>query len=232
MRAFFVDLVDITMEDGGRGCLKCVPTNYGSVFFWYGWLNKKALAKTYPTFVPKEKIKEIKKNRKTGSTTKVQDQISDFLFSIIRDHPDVLDEGHAEVHLAILAPKLKQATVPDASAALKNYSEKLDKLDAFIRKNLKKKTGRVVEEVESRFEPIDFITEKEVAKYSDEYFWDDECGYLELAHRRLGCEIQIRVHFDCDETLAEVVERINRVITPIKPIVNPMFRFGRSRWPF
>jgi hypothetical protein len=232
MRELFVDLVDLAMEDAGRGCLKSVPTNYGYVFFWYGWLNKKALAKVYPSYVPKEKIKEIKKNKKLGATAKVQDQITDFLFSIIRDHPDVLGEGHVEVHLAVLTPRLRQATVQDAAAALKNHAEKLENLDTFVRKNLKKRSGRIVEEIESRFETVDFITEKEVEKYSDEYFWDDECGYVELAHRRLGCETQIRVHFDCDETLAEVVERINRVITPLKSVVDPMFRFGRSRWPF
>jgi hypothetical protein len=59
MRDLFLDLVDITMEGTGKGCLKSVPTNYGYVFFWYGWLNKKALSKWYPTYVPKELIKKI-----------------------------------------------------------------------------------------------------------------------------------------------------------------------------
>lgn len=232
MRELFLDLVDITMEDAGRGCLKSVPTNYGYVFFWYGWLQKKALAKVYPSYVSKEKVKEIRKTKKEASTLKVQDQISDFLFCIMRDHPEVLGEGHAEVHLAVLAPRLRHATVADAAATLKDFSVKLDKLDMFTSKKLKRKTGRIVEEIENRFETIDYITDKEVAKYSDEYFWDDECGYVELAHRRLGCEAQIRVHFDCDDTLGEVVERIDRIIAPLKSVVDPMFRFGKSRWPF
>lgn len=64
MRELFIDLIDITMEETGRGCLKSVPTNFGYVFFWYGWLNKKALQKYYPAYVPKDKVKEIKKTKK------------------------------------------------------------------------------------------------------------------------------------------------------------------------
>jgi hypothetical protein len=232
MRDLFMDLVDITMEDNGKSCLKAVPTNFGYIFFWYGWLNKKALSKYYPTYVPKEKVKEIKKNKKEVSTLKLQDQMSDFLFSIVRDHPDVIGEGHAEVHLGIIAPKLKQATVPEAAKVLKAYAQRLEKLDAFTRKNLKKRNGKIVEEIESRFESIDFITDKEVAKFADEYFWDDECGYVELAHRRLCCEVQVRVHFGGDETLGEVVQRIDDVITPLKPELDPVFRLSKSRWPF
>jgi hypothetical protein len=154
------------------------------------------------------------------------------LFSIVRDHPEVIGEGHAEAHLGLIAPKLKQATVADAAKALKAYTQKLDKLDAFTRKNLKKRTGRIVEEIESNFKLIDFITEKEVAKYADEYFWDDECGYEELAHHRLSCEVQVRVHFDADDKLGDVVERVDKVIEPIKAELDPMFRLGKSRWPF
>ncbi len=228
----FMDLIDITMDDQGKGCLKSVPTNFGYVFFWYGWLNTRALAKVYPAYFPKDKVKEIKKHVKEDSTLRIQDQISDFLFSIVRDHPEVLGEGHAEVHLATIAPKLRQATVVDAAKALKDYAVRLEKISAFMNKNLKKKPGRIIEEIESNFGTVDFITEKEVAKHADEYFWDDECGYIELAHRRLGCEIQVRVHFDGDETLDEVGNRIDRVISPIKSELDPMFRFGKSLWPF
>jgi hypothetical protein len=231
MRDLFLDLVDITMEENGKGCLKSVPTNFGYAFFWYGWLDKKALTKIYPSYVPKEKVKEIKKIKKDASA-KLQDQISDFLFSIVRDHPEAIGEGHAEIHLAMIAPKLKQATVSDASKALKEYAQRLEKLDVFTRKNLKKKNSKTIEEIESRFDVIDFITEKEVAKFGDEYFWDDECGYVELAHRRLGCEVQVRVHFDGDEKLGEIVGRIDDVIAPIKAELDPMYRFGKSRWPF
>jgi len=232
MRDLFLDLVDITMEENGKGCLKSVPTNFGYVFFWYGWLDKKALTKVYPAYVPKEKVKEIKKNKKQDAAKKLPDQISDFLFSIARDHPEVIGEGHAETHFALIAPKLKQATVADAAKALKEYAQRLEKLEAFTRKNLKKKNGKIVEEIASSFEVVDFITEKEVAKFGDEYFWDDECGYVELAHRRLGCEVQVRVHLDGDEKLGEVVDRIERVIAPIKADLDPMYRFGKSRWPF
>jgi hypothetical protein len=231
MRGMFLDLIDITLEESGRGCLKSVPTNFGYVFFWYGCLNKKALAKYYPTYVSKEKVKEIKKNKKQDATVKLQSQLGDFLFSIVRDHPDVIGEGHAEVHLGMVAPKLKQASVADAAKSLREYAQRLDKLQVFTRKNLKK-SGKVIEEIESSFEAIDFITEKEVGKFADEYFWDDECGYVELAHRRLGCEIQIRVHFDGDDPLSEVVDRIDRVIAPIKAELDPMYRLGKSRWPF
>jgi hypothetical protein len=232
MRDLFLDLVDITVDDNGKGCLKAVPTNFGYVFFWYGWLNKRALSKYYPAYVPKEKVKEIKKNTKEDSTLKLHDQISDSLFAIVRDHSDVIGEGHAEVHVCLVAPKLKQATVTEAAKALKVYAQRLEKLEAFTRKNLKRRNGKVVEEIESRFEAVEFITEKEVAKFVDEYFWDDECGYVELAHKRLCCEVQIRVHFKGDETLGEVVKQIEDVIEPIKPELDGMFRFGKSRWPF
>ena len=232
MRDLFLDLIDITMEENGRGALKSVPTNFGYAFFWYGWLNKKTLTKYYPDYVPKEKVKEIKKDKKQDSTQKLQDQIGDFLFSIVRDHPEVIGDGHVETHLGLIAPKLKQATVADAAKSLKEYSQRLEKLEVFTRKNLKKKNGKIVEEIESSFRVIDFITEKEVGKFADEYFWDDECGYVELAHRRLGCEIQVRVHFDGDEKLGEVVQRIDQVLAPLKSELDPMFRFGKSRWPF
>lgn len=232
MRDLFMDLIDITMEGASKGCLKSVPTNYGNVFFSYGCLNKKALTKYYPSYVPKEKVKEIRKNKKQDSTQKLQEQISDFLFSIVRDHPEVIDEGHAEVHLAILVPRLKESSVADASKALKTCATKLEKLDAFTKKNLHKKAGKIIEQIQSRFATVDFITAKEVEKYGDEYFWDDECGYVELAHHRLGCEIQVSVHFDGDETLGEVVDRIDRVIAPIKQELDLMYRFGKSHWPF
>ena len=63
MREMFLDLVDITMEGAGKGCLKAMPTNYGFVFFWYGYLNKKTLTKCYPDYVPKEKIKELEESK-------------------------------------------------------------------------------------------------------------------------------------------------------------------------
>ena len=65
MRDLFVDLIDLNMEGTSKGSLKSVPTNYGYAFFWYGYLNKKALAKIFSSYVPKEKVKEIKKRKKT-----------------------------------------------------------------------------------------------------------------------------------------------------------------------
>jgi hypothetical protein len=132
----------------------------------------------------------------------------------------------------MLTPKLKQMSVSDAAKSLKEYSEKLEKLENFRRKFLGKKMGRVVDEIEASFETIDFITQEEVGKYADEYFWDDECGYVELAHRRLGCEIQVNVNFDGNDTLGEVVDRIDRVISPLKRDAGIMFRFGKPLWPF
>jgi hypothetical protein len=232
MRELFLDLIDLTIDESGKSCLKSIPTNFGYVFFWFGGLNPKTLSKHFSSYVPKERVKELKKSKKQESSQKLQSQISDFLFNIVRDHPDVIDQGHVEVHLGMVTPKLKQATVAEAAKSLKEYALKLEKLEAFTRKNLKKKSSRVIEAIESRFEAIDFITEKEVAKFADEYFWDDECGYVELAHRRLTCEIQIRIHFEGDETLGEVVNRIDSLISPMKGDLDLMFRFGKSRWPF
>jgi hypothetical protein len=215
MRDLFLDLVDITIDDSGKGCIKSVPTNYGYISFWYGWLDRKKLNKIYSEYVPKEKVKELKKNKKQDASLKLQDQISDFLFSIVRDHPEVIGEGFAEVHLTALTPRMKHKTLVEAASSLKEYALRLEKVSSFIRKNLKKKSGKIIEEIEANFESIDFITEKEVAKYADEYFWDDECGYVELAHHRLGCEMQIRINFVGDEKLEEVIDRIDEVISPV-----------------
>ncbi len=232
MRDFFLDLVDLTIDENGKNCLRSVPTNFGYIFFWYGCLSVKALNRYYPVYVPKEKVKQIKKNTKHDSSQNLQSQIGDFLFNIVRDHPDVIGEGHAEVHLGMVAPSLKQAAVSEAAKRLKEYALRLEKLEVFTSKNLKKRSSRLIEAIESRFGAIDFITEKEVAKYANEFFWDDECGYVELAHRRLSCGIQISVHFKGDESLGDVVERIDRLIVPLKRDLDPMFRFGKSRWPF
>jgi hypothetical protein len=232
MRDMFVDLIDITMEVNGKGCLKSVPTNYGYAFFWFGFLDKKALAKCYDAYVPKDKVKEIKKTKKQDTALLLQDQISDFLFTITRDHPEVIGDGHVEVHLAMIAPKLKQVTAGDAAKALKEYANRLEKLAAFKRKNLKKKPGKIIEEINCNFESIDYVTDKDIAKYENEFFWDDECGYVELAHKRLGCDVEIGVHFEGDDKLGDVVERIDSVIAPLKPELDLMFRFGKSCWPF
>jgi hypothetical protein len=230
MRDLFQDLIDITMEDNPKGGLKSIPTNYGYVFFWYGWLDKKALQKYYPAYVTKDKVKEIKKTKKEKTVSTLQDQLSDFLFAMVRDHPDAIGGGHAETHLAILAPSLKQASIVEAAKALKEYGQKLERLERFTRKYLKKNS--IVEEIETKFEAIDYITAKDATKFMDEYFWDDECGYIELAHKKLACEIQVRVHFDADDKLKEVMERIDKVIEPIKPEIGQMYRFGKSFWPF
>ncbi len=232
MRDMFVDLIDITTEHHVKGCLKSVPTNYGYVFFWYGWLDKKALAKCYEAYVPKDKVKDIKKTKKQTSTLRLQDQIGDFLFAITRDHPEVIGEGYAEVHLGLVAPKMKQATVEDATKALKEYTRRLEKLTMFTRKNLKKRSNKLIEAIQTRFETIDYVTTKDIAKFADEYFWDDECGYVELAHRRLGCEVQVNVHFTAEDKLGDVVSRVDEVIEPLKPELDLMYRFGKSRWPF
>jgi len=230
MRDLFQDLIDITMEDNLKGGLKSIPTNYGYIFFWYGWLDKKALQKYHAAYVTKDKVKEIKKNKKEKNSLTLQDQLSDFLFSMVRDHPDLIGGGHAETHLAILAPSLKQASVSEAAKALKEYSQKLERLEKFTRKYLKKNS--TVEEIEAKFVAIDYVTGKDVAKFVDEYFWDDECGYIELAHKKLACEIQVRVHFDANDKLSQVIERIDKVIEPIKPELSPMYRYGKSHWPF
>jgi len=232
MRDLFQDLIDITMENSPKGGLKSIPTNYGYVFFWYGWLNKKNLQNYCPDYVPKEKVKEIKKNKKENSTLTLQNQLSDFLFTMVRDHPEIIDGGHAETHLAVLAPRLRHASITEAVKALKEYAQKLERIEKFSRKYLKKNSGKIVEEIEINFDAIDYITAIDVAKFADEYFWDDECGYIELAHKRLACEIQVRVHFDADDKLDEVMERIDQVIEPIKPEIEKMFRYGKSYWPF
>ncbi|NLE06720.1 MAG: hypothetical protein GX638_18210, partial [Crenarchaeota archaeon] len=202
MRDLFQDLIDITMEDNPKGCLKSIPTNYGYIFFWYGWLNKKALQKHFTDYVTKERVKEIKQNKKENSALSLQDQLGDFLFSMVRDHPDLIGSGHAETHLSILAPSLKQASLSEATKGLKEYAQKLERLEKFSKKYLRKNS--IVEEIETNFEAIDYITAKDAEKFGDEYFWDDECGYIELARKKLACEIQVRIHFDAEDKLSQV----------------------------
>lgn len=232
MRELFADLIDVTLDEKGRGCLRSLPSNCGYVFFRYDDLNQRALQKHFPAYVSKEKTKEIKQKKKEKPDFVLQNQINDCLFPITKDHPEVLGSGEAEVHLAILVPKLKRSTLADASQALKAYAQKLDKIDKFTGKYLRKKTSKTVKEIETRFAAIDFITQKEATKFGDEYFWDDECGYMELAHRRMACEIQININFNANETLNEIVENINKTVEPIKPEIDQMFRYGKSLWPF
>ena len=71
MRELFLDLVDLTFDESGKSCLKSIPTNFGYVFFWFGGLNPKALSKHYSAYVPKERVKELKKNKNQNSPQKL-----------------------------------------------------------------------------------------------------------------------------------------------------------------
>jgi hypothetical protein len=45
-------------------------------------------------------------------------------------------------------------------------------------------------------------------------------------------KLVVSVHFDGDDKLGAVIDRIEKTIAPIKTELDPMFRFGKSRWPF
>ena len=214
--------------------MKSIPSNYGYVFFWYGYPDNEALENYYAAYVSRKSLKEIEKARKEDEedTFQVQDYLEDCLFSIARDHSDILGSSWAEVYLAILMSDLEKKGAEEGASLLKEFvKKKLERLEKFMKDCFEEKTV-LVQNVESNFEVVDFLSLKELNRLADEEFWECDCDYRELAKTKMGCQIRLKIDFGADDTLKEVVGRIDVAVTPLKGLVDQMFRWGESYYPF
>lgn len=245
MRDVFKSLVDVYVsypqKDAKDGYLKSIPSNYGYVFFWFGYLDEEALTKYYKDYVSKDKLREIEETRKREEGYfSLADHIRDDLFPIVYDHSDVIGDGFAEVYVATLFDAdFEEVRMDEAIASLRRQAKKLEKLKDFCdRISLR----RPPIDIEIRYETIKFADLKlqkileeggeESGKliFEDEEVAEDE-GYDKHIFRRNGWEICLRINFDGDDTLKEVVERIDRTISPLKGIISKMIRYESSFFP-
>jgi len=252
MRDVFKSLVDVNVsypqKDTKDGFLKSIPSNYGYVFFWFGYLDEEALTKYYKDYVSKGKLREIeeakiRKRRECEEAGikeweeyfRLKDHVYDNLFPIVYDHPDVIRQGFAEVYLAILNPDFKETSIDKVIPILKRQAKKLEKLNAFKDKVYHEQIEGV-DDIEINYKTIKFVdskaSEEEIGAliYEDEEIFEDE-NYKHI-FRREGWEIKLSINFDGDDTLKEVVERIDRTTSPLKRIVNKMIRYETSYYPF
>jgi len=253
MRDVFKSLVDVYVsypqKDTKDGFLKSIPSNYGYVFFWFGFLDEEALAKYYKDYVSKDKLREIeeakKKRRREFEEAGIRegyfslsDHIRDDLFPIVYDHPDIIGQGFAEVYLAtVFNPEFKEVSIDRAISSLKRQVKKLEKINDFADKVFKRpRQIEGVEDIEINYETIKFVdskaSEEEIGAliFEDEEIFEDE-NYQHI-FRREGWEICLRIIFDGDDTLKEVVERIDKIISPLKGVIDKMVRYESSFSPF
>lgn len=155
MRDLFNSLIDHEVSGDCEGYLKSLPTNYGFVFFWYGWIDEEALEKYYTSYFSKEKLRAIDKSREENKFFSLRNSVYERLFSIVKDHPDVMGGGYAETHIGTFLPKLKQATAKEAAQALKQYAQKLEKIQEFL-DNYYKTEKSLLSDIESGFEVLIF----------------------------------------------------------------------------
>jgi len=250
MRYVFKSLVDVYVsypqKDTKDGFLKSIPSNYGYVFFWFGFLDEEALAKYHKDYVSKDKLREIEEaKKKEKGYFSLSDRIRDDLFPIVYDHPDVIGQGFAEVYLATLFdPELKEVSIDRAISSLKRQVKKLEKINDFADKVFKRpRQIEGVEDIEINYETIKFADEKfeeelaELGELGNEELWgwfeeeDEDYGGKHIFHRN-GWEICLRIIFDGDDTLKEVVERIDKIISPLKGVIDKMVRYESSFSPF
>jgi len=238
MRDIFKSLVDTDAsypsKDTRDGFLKSIPSNYGYVFFWFGWLDEEALTKYYKNYVSKEKLKEIEEVReKEEGYFSLQDHIRDELFPIVYDHSDTIGSGFAEVYLAILNADFKDMSIEKVIPILKRQAKKLEKLNDFVKEQIKDI------DIEIHYETMKFASskaseeEREALKASyEDIFFEEELQNYKHIFRREGWEILLKIDFDGNDTLKEVVERVDKIISPIKSIINKMVRYENSFFPF
>ncbi|MEM2961263.1 MAG: hypothetical protein QXU67_06625 [Candidatus Bathyarchaeia archaeon] len=233
MRDNFRSLVDYIEEDKTAGYLISIPSNYGYVFFWYGFLDEEALSKYYKDYVSEEKMREIDEAKeKEGEYFSISEYVRNELFVIAYDHPDVIGEGFAEVYLSIIEPDFEKLNLERTIKTLKSLIKKLERLLDFEKKYYNHEMEDI-EDMEINYEVIDFANSRaseeeiEALKYKD---FDD--SYYPNIFRRRGWEICLRILFNGDETLKEVIEKIDKAISPLKGIVNKMRRYEPSYYPF
>ncbi len=248
MRYVFKSLVDAEAsyphEDTNKGFLRSIPSNYGYVFFWYGWLDDDALSKYYVDYVSEDRVRRINEERRDeGEYFSLKKHIEDVLFPIVYDHPDVIVGGFAEVYLAITNPDIKEFNnIERVVYILRKQAKRLEELNYFIdnyyyyTENRNQKIYEGLEDIEVYYWTIKFADlyadeeEIEALKSGDDEIFEDE-DYKHI-FRRDGWEINLKITFDGDDTLRDVVDRIDRVISPLKGVVDKMIRFETSYYPF
>ena len=211
MRDVFKSLVDVYVsypqKDTKDGFLKSIPSNYGYVFFWFGFLNEEALTKYYKDYVSKGKLREIEEARKKRLREceeagikewegyfGLKDYIYDDLFPIVYDHSDVIGEGFAEVYLATLFDvDFEKVSIDKVIPVLKGQAKKLEKLNDFADKVFKRQIEGV-EDIEINYETIKFVDSKASEEEIGALIFEDE-NYKHI-FRREGWEICLRINFD------------------------------------
>jgi len=189
------------------------------------------LENQYAKYVSKVESEEIEKARKEDFEFVLREYLDDCLFSMVRDHIDIIGSGLAEAHLAILLPDLEKKGPKEAASLLKEFVRKLESLERF-KTDCFKGRRKHIEDIDASFEIDDFLSLKELDEIADEEFWECDCDYREFATNRIGCEIVLKICFEGDNTLEEVAERIDAAVTPLKEIVDQISRYGESYYPF
>jgi hypothetical protein len=116
---------------------------------------------------------------------------------------------------------------------LKRQAKKLEKLNDFVKEQIKDI------DIEIHYETMKFASskaseeEREALKASyEDIFFEEELQNYKHIFRREGWEILLKIDFDGNDTLKEVVERVDKIISPIKSIINKMVRYENSFFPF
>lgn len=226
MRDVFKSLVD---RDTKEGYLRSIPSNYGYVSFWFGFLDQKTLSRYYKGYVSKDKLREIeeaKRNRlrefeeagieDTEGLFDLSDYVRDQLFSIAYDHTDIIGKGLAQVYLAVLFDRdLKETTINEAISILKTQAEKLETINDLADKIFRREIPEL-NDIEIDYQTIEFAD-------------NEDSNETQI---REGWEIKLSINFDGDDTLRETIERIDKAISPLKETLTRMIRYESSFFPF
>jgi len=213
MRDLFKKLIDDYVEKPEKGYLKSYYANYGFVSFWYGWLDEEKLEKYYKAYVSEselERIQEVKESE-GEELFSLRDQLHnlDYLFPITRDHPDVIGQGHAEVYLHVLLPNLDDVSLDDAVVMLRQQADKLEKIKDFRPEDDPALMTFIDDPPDGGFDSFVIDETEEEAEYSATAF-----------------EQRIRISFDGDDKLRTVLQRIDKVIEPLKGHVDNLRLYG------
>ncbi|MEM2129403.1 MAG: hypothetical protein QXZ70_02270 [Candidatus Bathyarchaeia archaeon] len=193
MRDLFKSLIDYDVDNPEKGYLKSFYANYGYVTFWYGWLDEEALEKYFRDYVSSSPLKKIEDARNAADEESraffsLRDMLDDFdcLFPIVRDHPDVLEGGHAEVRLHVLCPRLDELNLDEAIVQLREFTDKLERMRDFKHEDDLDVEGYLDDPPDGGFETFIIYDAEE----------DDEVSVVAF-------EMRIRIHFEGDSSLKE-----------------------------
>lgn len=157
-------------------------------------------------------MKEIENARnsedeETRTCFSLKDELDNlnYLLPIVRDHPDVIGEGHAEVYLHILSPRIDKVSLDEAVSLLRKHTDKLQKLRDFKPEDDPALPRYLDDPPDGSFDTFVVFDPEE----------EDEVSVTAF-------ELRIRVSFDGDDLLRTVVQRIDKVIEPLKEIVDKL----------